>query len=377
MAPQALVRAVPASPAAPELPVARPRLPALAALAPYLQRIDEARWYSNFGPLVCALEDRFAARFGGAAVSTVSNGTQALILGLKAMGVEPGGLCAMPSWTFIASAHAAHQAGLVPWFLDVDAEDWMLRPATVRAALANAPGPVSAVMPVAAFGARPDLDGWTAFHEDAGLPVLIDAAAAFDTMGSARLPFALSLHATKLVGAGEGGCLVSDDAALMERFRRLTSFGFKGSRESPFPASNAKLSEYAAAVAMAALDAWPAERTRWLRAARLLRIALSDRADVGFQPGWGLEWVSTTCVVRLPDDAADRLEARLAETGIATRRWWGEGCHQSPAFAGCPHGPLPTTERLARSTIGLPFAIDLEDADIDRIAHAVRAGLDS
>lgn len=361
--------------AAAPLPVARPLLPTAVALLPYLDRIDGARWYSNWGPLATELEARLAERLGGAEVSTASSGTQALILALKAMDIAPGSLCAMPSWTFVATAHAAIQAGLVPWFLDVDPVSWMLEPQTVRAALASAPGPVGAILPVAAFGARPDMEGWTALRAETGIPVLIDAAAAFDTLADAALPACLSLHATKLIGAGEGGVFACDDPVLMDRFRRLSSFGFRGSRESTLPASNAKLSEYGAAVALASLDAWPQARRRWLLAAQHLRIALADRPEVSFQPGWGVHWVGGSCVVGLPDGAADQVEAVLNGEGIGTRRWWGEGCHRSPAFVSAPQGDLSVTERLAGSTLGLPFAVDMEQADIERIAQAVRRAL--
>ena len=358
------------------MPVARPRLPSAPAILPYLEQIDEARWYSNFGPLVTAMEARLAARFGdGARVCTAANATLALALALKAMGAVEGSLCAVPSWTFVATAHAVVQAGLVPWFLDVDPADWMLHPETVDASLADAPGRVGAVMPVAAFGAPLDIEAWTAFRDRTGVPVLIDAAAAFDTACDASIPLCVSLHATKPLGVGEGGFFACDDHALLEHFRRLTSFGFLGARESAFPSSNAKLNEYAGALGLVGLDVWPATRLRWLRAAQLMRIALLDLPQVRLQPGWGVSWIGSTCVVELAEGAAGAVEQALEASGVQTRRWWGLGCHESPAFAGAPQTALPITERLARSCIGLPFAVDLSEDEVSRIAVALRAAL--
>src|SRR6202041_975237 len=95
------------------IPIARPRLPTRAAIAPYLDRIDAARWYANHGPLVREPETRLAARLGErTAVTTVANGTVALTLALQAAGAKPGTLCLMPAWTFVATAHAAMAAGL-------------------------------------------------------------------------------------------------------------------------------------------------------------------------------------------------------------------------------------------------------------------------
>ena len=356
--------------------VARPRLPDAGAILPYLRRIDDARWYSNFGPLNCELERRLATRLGeGAEVCTAANATLALALALTAMELPPGALVALPAWTFVATAHAVLQAGLVPWFLDVDPDSWMLQPQAVEAALARAPGPVAAAIPVCPFGAMPDLAAWRAFREATGVKVLIDAAAAFDGLAEADPPVCVSLHATKVLGVGEGGFFASTDAELVDRFRRLTVFGFKGSRESPFASTNAKLSEYAAAVGLAALDEWPSERLRYLRISQHLRIALLPQAEVRFQPGWGRDWVTSVCMVEAPPGSADRLEAALDRAGVETRRWWGDGCHRSRAFARCPREALPVTESLAASTIGLPFAVDLPADDIERIAWALGAAI--
>jgi dTDP-4-amino-4,6-dideoxygalactose transaminase len=351
------------------LPVARPWAPPAEALLPYLHQIDANRWYSNFGPLLTRFEQRLADRFAApTAIATCINATQAITLTLRALDVQPG-LCLMPAWTFVATAHAAMAAGLTPHFLDVDPQTQVPRLADVRAAIAR--GGVSAVIIVAPYGAPLEPGPWEALMGATGVPVLIDAAAAFDTLNRAALPTLVSLHATKLLGVGEGGYLACEDAELVARFRAQTTFGFQGNRESLVPATNAKLSEYAAAVGLAALDGWPSIRMRYALTAQKLRLALALIPEVTFQPGWGTHWVSTTCVVRLADGGADLLEASLAESGVDTRRWWGGGCQASPAFAACPADPLPRSEQLARETIGLPFAADMDEDDIDWLACAV------
>jgi dTDP-4-amino-4,6-dideoxygalactose transaminase len=358
------------------LAVARPRLPTAEAIFPYLQRIDDARWYSNFGPLLTELEARLAARFGGdTRVVTVANGTQALTLALTAMDLPAGGHVAMPAWTFVATAHAVLQAGLTPWFVDVDEDTWCLDPATVAHRLARAPQPVVAAIPVSPFGRPLDLAAWRAFRETTGIPVLVDAAAGFDTASDARLPLVVSLHATKVAGAGEGGVLATEDHTLADRVRALSTFGFRGTRDSMVPATNAKLSEYTAAVGLASLDGWPAERLRFMRAAQMLRIGLTGLPQVEFQPGWGLEWITSVCSVTLPEGSADAVEKGLSARGVDTRRWWGLGCHASPAFADLPREDLAATDRLGRRVLGLPFSIDLSSAEISRIAAALRQAL--
>lgn len=356
--------------------VARPQLPPMERIVPYLRSIDENRCYSNFGPLATGLESRLADRLRWpAAVVATSNGTSALSVALEAMTGGAGGLCAMPAWTFAATPHAAQRAGLTPWFLDVDPETWMLDPDQVREQLRHAPGPVAAIATVAAFGRMPGLQPWAALRDQTGVPVVIDAAAAFDSLSEAPIPATVSLHATKILGVGEGGLVAAEDPALIERIRQLTSFGFRGSRIAQFRATNAKLSEYAAAVGHASLDGWPAARLRHLRAAQRLRVALMSEPDVAFQPGWGIDWISSVCVIGLPDGAATPVAERLAAQGIDTRRWWGDGCHTMPAFADLPSRPLPNTTRLAGSTLGVPFCIDLDADEIARIAEALKAAL--
>lgn len=372
----ALPHARPKDDARATVAVARPRLPAADAVMPYLERIDGARWYSNFGPLLCEFEERMAGRFTNpTAVTTVANATQALTLTLQAMDLAPGSYVALPAWTFVATAHAVTQAGLTPWFLDVDPVTWMLDPDQVAELARDLNAEVAAVIPVCAFGAMPDVDRWLAFREATGVPVILDAAAAFDTLFDGRLPAVISLHATKVLGLGEGGLLATDDAALALKVRQMTTFGFMGSRESLVPATNAKLSEYAAAVGLAALDNWPGDRLRWMRTAQMLRISLIGQPQVRFQDGWGSDWITSVCTVGLPLGVADKVAASLREDGVDSRHWWGRGCHASPAFADYRREPLPVTEALAGSTIGLPFSIDMDAQEIARVADALSRAL--
>jgi dTDP-4-amino-4,6-dideoxygalactose transaminase len=275
----------------------------------------------------------------------------------------------------VATAHAAIQAGLVPWFVDVDPVTGVLDADHVRERLTHAPGPVSAIVPVAAFGQPLDPAPWAKLAEDTGLPVVIDAAASFDSVSAAPIPTMVSLHATKSLGIGEGGFIASEDAGFIDRFRALTSFGFMGDREARFAANNAKLSEYTCAVGMAALDQWPSTRTAYATTAQRLRMALLHTPSVVFQPGWGLDWVSSTCVVELPEGATSAVEVALKAQGVDSRRWWGNGCHRAPAFAHYPADALPASERFAASTLGLPYFADMDIDQVNRVALALAEAL--
>jgi dTDP-4-amino-4,6-dideoxygalactose transaminase len=355
------------------IPIMRPKLPVAERVLEYLRRIDATRVYSNFGPLACALDERLAQRYGlpGTSVTTVANATQGLALALAAQGAKPGMLCAMPAWTFIASAHAAVSAGLVPYFVDVDADTWALDAAALGDALARAPAPVGAVMPVAPFGRALDVAAWDAFQAATGLPVVIDAAAGFDALVPGATPAVVSLHATKVLGTGEGGFVVSADPALVRRVRMKSNFGIDPERRAIFSATNAKMSEYHAAVGHAALDTWAEDRTQWMAVAKAYRGAFDGSNRVRFQGGFGETWIASTCVLRAADGAAPRIEAALAAAGIETRRWWGTGAHAHPATAQFPRTALPVTKALIDSTLSVPFYRDLPAADIERVVSVM------
>jgi dTDP-4-amino-4,6-dideoxygalactose transaminase len=355
------------------VPIMRPTLPVAERVLEYLRRIDRARLYSNFGPLACSLEERLAERYSlpAGTVTTVANATLGLALALAAQGAKHATLCAMPAWTFIASAHAAANAGLVPWFVDVDPDTWALDPQMLADELRRAPGPVGAVMPVAPFGRPLDIPSWDAFRSATGVPVVIDAAAGFDALVPGVSPAVVSLHATKVLGTGEGGFVVSADPALVRRVRMKSNFGIDPERRAIFSATNAKMSEYHAAVGHAALDTWAEDRTQWMAVAKAYRGAFDGSNRVRFQGGFGETWIASTCVLRAADGAAPRIEAALAAAGIETRRWWGRGAHAHPATAQFPRTALPVTKALIDSTLSVPFYRGLPAADIERVVSVM------
>jgi dTDP-4-amino-4,6-dideoxygalactose transaminase len=354
----------------PLLRIMRPRLPSAERLLPYLRRIDSSRTYSNFGPLSNQLERRLAAHFGvpDDAVTTVANGTLGLALALSAQDPRAGTLCVMPAWTFIASAQAAALAGLVPYFVDVDPLTWALDARAVNDIIERAPGEVGAVMPVAPFGQPIDFAAWDRFRSSTGLPVVIDAAAGFDSLTPTRTPAVVSMHATKVFGIGEGGVVICDDPSLIRRIRARANFGFDGRREAFVPSLNAKMSEYHAAVGNAALDEWSSTRAEWMAVAARYRERLTPSGALRLQDGFGESWVSSVCVVKLAGWVEGHLEHRLRNAGIETRRWWGDGAHAHRSTLHLPRTDLPVTAHLAKSTIAVPIFPDMQAAEVDRVA---------
>jgi dTDP-4-amino-4,6-dideoxygalactose transaminase len=362
---------------APLIPVAKPKLPTASAILPYLKEIDANHWYANHGLLSLRFQGRLADHWGVASnsVALVANATLGLTLALQASGARPGGFCLMPSWTFVASAGAAMQAGLTPRFVDVARDTWMPDPGAIaeRADLAE----IGAIMIVSPFGMPFDVRPWDELSERTGIPIIIDGAAAFDSLRAGgpgaigRSPIVVSLHATKIFGVGEGGAVISDDAEWLDRFRRLGNFGFYGSRVSLLPGINGKISEYTAALGLAGFDMWPSARAKFAMLTERYRQRLARDGAVELMPRFGEDWVTSTLSVVWPDDCRDG-PAKLAAEGIATLRWWGDGCHTQPAFADCPRDPLPITEEFARTISGLPFWLDMTPTQVDAVCAAVR-----
>jgi dTDP-4-amino-4,6-dideoxygalactose transaminase len=356
------------------IPVAKPRLPTASEITPYLHRIDQSQWYSNNGPLVQEFEERLAEQFGGGTtrVATVANATIGLTLALIAQELPRESLCMVPAWTFAATGHAIALAGLTPWVVDVDPASWALEPPAAHELLPRAPGKVSAIVPVSPFGAPVDYEGWEAFRDVTGVAVVIDAAAAFDTVRATSVPAVVSLHATKVFGVGEGGVILTRQADFAQEIQKRSNFGFWYSRESKVQSLNGKLSEYTAAVGLAALDSLPKIRGDLERVARAYQAGLSKQ-ETKLQPGLGQSWIASTIVAQTPNDAADAVGDALTKRGIGSRRWWGGGLHRHRAFANCPRHETRQAEQLADSTIGLPCWRDLPNDTIADICAVVRS----
>lgn len=352
--------------------VLMPRLPTADAILPYLRSIDASRIYSNYGPLSREFARRLGEMTGAAGVTLTSNGTTAIEVALRASVPQGGGLCIMPAFTFIASAHAVCNAGLTPYLVEVDPKTLVLTPAIAEAALRSAPARLAAILVVSAFGAPPDLAGWAAFSKQYDIPVVFDAAAAVTAIEAVGAePLCVSLHATKVLGIGEGGAILSSDPDFTARTTAMTGFGFLSTaRISDLRGGNWRLSEYAAAIGLAALDALPQRLVALRGLAMQYRTLLEGKAS-RLQAGAGDRWATMTLNVILPEGEADATTARLDAARVEWRRWWGPGCHRHPAFADVPHTDLSVTDALAPRVLGVPFHDRLSPAEIERVVECL------
>ena len=308
---------------------------------------------------------------------TTSSGTTALEIALACLDLPRGTRVLVPAYTFPATVNAVIRMGHVPVLSDVDADRWTMLPELAGPEIRR--HGCGAVLPVAVYGCPMPVPQWDAFVDATGVPVLIDAAAALGTVGAGkRITVAYSLHATKPLGIGEGGLVATRDRALATRLRRAINHGFESGRVEN-AGTNARLSEYAAAVGLAQLARWPSVLARRHAIWQRYQDALSDVPSLRMQYGLGSHPPAVLTVTTGRD--ADVLAAALAADGIETRRWYHPPLHQHAAYASLPRASsdgssaLANVERLARHAIGLPFHTHLNDRDVERVVNALIATL--
>ena len=326
------------------------------------------------GPEVEAFEREFAAYCGAEHAVGVANGTEALTVALRAMGVGPGDEVLVPSFTFYASAEAIPPTGATPVFCDIDPQTFCINAETVAEALTPR---TKAVIAVHLFGNVAPVGE----IEELGVPVLEDAAQAAGSKSKHGRPGSLGKAATfsffpsKNLGCfGDGGIVVTSDEEVAERAKVLRFHGSHDKVTYDLVGYNSRLDELQAAVLrvqLPHLDSWSDGRRR--AASDYSELGLGDivtlpRATVGSEPAWHLY------VVRHPE--ADRVAAALGETGIGCRSYYRTPVHLQPAMRTWGEGAkLPGTEEAARTHLAIPISPVLSREQVEEVVGAVRNAL--
>jgi dTDP-4-amino-4,6-dideoxygalactose transaminase len=348
----------------------------------------DSGWLAPAGPMIGGFEAAVAQATGFSGAIAVTSGTAALHLGYRLLGVEPGDEVWVPSLTFVATVAPAVQMGAVPRFLDVAPENWGLDPALLAEELAAAArrGRLPrAVAPVDLYGQCCDLGAIAAACERWGVPVLCDSAEALGAAqrggrhaGRGAALAAFSFNGNKIVTAGGGGALASDDPALIARARHLASQAKEPAAHYQHETTGYSygLSSVLAALGIAQLAALEQRVARRRAIFARYQQELSDLPGLSFMPeaGWGraTRWLS----VMLVDPAAfgadrEALRHALAEAGIESRPVW-KPLHLQPAFRGaaCVGGAVAAS--LFDRGLCLPSGSGLTSAEQDRVIAIIR-----
>ncbi len=325
------------------------------------------------GEEVASFEDEFAAFCGAREAVCVGSGTDALELALRAVGVGPGDEVITAANTCVPTVAAIVAAGAGPVLADVDPVTYTVDVGSVERAC----GPrTRALVPVHLYGQCADLGPLLELARERGLSVVDDAAQAHGAalgdrrVGSLCDATAFSFYPTKNLGAlGDGGAVVTDDAALAERVRRLRSYGEDERYRSVEYGRNSRLDSLQAAVLRAKLprlERWN-ERRRELAAqyARMLAdTGLTLPAELpGTRHAWHLYVVRT--------DNRESLRDALAARGIETLVHYPRALHQHPAYASLARAGLEQSERLADEVVSLPLYPQLQDDEVERVCEAI------
>lgn len=326
------------------------------------------------GPQVGRFEQEFAAYCGTRHAIGVANGTDALTIALRAIGVGPGDDVIVPSFTFYATAEAVPPTGARPVFCDVDPDTYCVTAETVAAALTPA---TKAVVAVHLFGNVAPV----AEIDALGVPVLEDAAQAAGTRTAAGRPGALGRAATwsffpskNLGGFGDGGAITTDDDAVADAARMLRFHGSHDKVTYEHIGYNSRLDELQAAilrVQLPSLDDWADGRraaARHYEEAGLGELVSLPVAAAGCEPAWHL--------YVLRSDRADELAAGLGNRGIGCKAYYRLPVHRQPAMLEIADGVrLPVTDDLARTHLAIPMSPVLSAEQAAEVTAAVRAVL--
>ena len=349
-----------------------------------LERINDLldrRWLSNRGPFVQEFETEIARRLGVKHCIAMCNGTVALEIAIRAL--ELAGEVIVPSFTFIATAHALQWQQITPVFCDIDERTHTLDPAAVERMITPR---TTGIVGVHLWGRPCDTDALTEIAKKRNLQLLFDASHAFGcssggwNIGNFGRAEVFSFHATKFCNTFEGGAITTNDHDLAAKIRLMKNFGFAGYDNVIYIGTNGKMTEVCAAMGLTnleSLDAFiAANRANYdtyrrgltgLPGIRLLEV--DDKGQCNYQ----------YIVVEVDDSitgiSRDLILRILHAENVLARRYFYPGCHRmEPYRSYFPHADLllPNTNAVAGRVLVLPTGTTVREADIFAICGLIR-----
>lgn len=342
-------------------------------------------WLTNNGPLVQELERRIAEYLGVRNCVAMCNGTIALEIAIRALGLN--GEVIVPSYTFIATAHALYWQGITPVFADIDPQTHNLDPDAVRRMITPR---TTGIIGVHLWGRATPVEALQAIADEHNLALMFDAAHAFGCSHKSRMignfgrAEVLSFHATKFFNTLEGGAVVTNDDELAEAMRLMRNFGFAGYDNVIHPGTNGKMTEVCAAMGLVNLEhlddlvvanernhAVYTEDLAGIPGVRLL--GYDDRERNNYQ--YVVMEIGEDCPVD-----RDAVVAALHAENVLARKYFWPGCHRMKPYRDLfPHAGLllPHTERIASTVVVLPTGLALETGSIRTIGQIVRTVIEA
>ena len=368
-----------------QLHAGRPNIGDRGRLLERFTQILDSRWLTNDGPFVRELEQRIADLVGVKNCVAVCNGTVALEIAIRALGMK--GEVIVPSFTFIATAHALQWQGITPVFCDIDSRTHTLDPSKVEQAITPR---TTGIIGVHVWGYTCDIEALAEIAAHRGLKLLFDAAHAFACsykgrmIGSFGEAEVFSFHATKFFNTLEGGAVVTNDDELAMKLRLMRNFGFTDYDKVSYIGTNGKMNEISAAMGLTSLESLDefvaVNRRNYLR----YREELRDIAGTQVLAYDETERCNYQYVVLELEEALTRVVSRdelwriLSAENVMVRRYFYPGCHRmEPYRSNLPGLFLPETDRLAERVLCLPTGTAVEEEDIEIICQLVKLIVDN
>lgn len=345
----------------------------------FLQRVNtilDSRWLSNNGPMVQEFEARIAQHLGVKHCVAMCNGTIALEIAIRALGLT--GEVIVPSWTFVATAHALYWQGITPVFADIDSATHNLDPEAVRRMITPR---TSGIIGVHLWGRPAPIDELQTIADEHDLKLMFDAAHAFGStykgqnIGRFGECEVFSFHATKAFNTLEGGAVTTDDDDVAETMRLMRNFGFKGYDNVIHPGTNGKMVEMCAAMGLTNLDTFDeviAINQRNHAAYREMIKNIPGITLLAYDPA---EQNSYHYVVISVDKdcptSRDKIVAALQAENVLARKYFWPGCHCMLPYRDLfPHAGLmlSNTKTISEQVIVLPTGPNLPNGAIELVS---------
>lgn len=346
-----------------------------------VKEIFERRWLSNDGPMVRELEAAVAERLGVKHAVAMCNATVALEIASKALDFK--GEVILPSYTFVATAHALQWQGIRPVFADIDPATHNINPATIEALITPR---TTGIVGVHVWGRACEAEAIERIASKHDLKVMYDASHGFGCSAHGRMLGGFgscevfSFHATKFINCFEGGAVTTNDDNLAEKMRLMRNFGFKGFDNVVYLGVNGKMNEVCAAMGLTNLEA--IDEIIGVNT-RNYHVYLDELNRV---PGVSLIHYDPAernnyqyVVIEVDPDVCpasrDEVVAALHEQNVIARKYFWPACHRMEPY--CTIQPdtwrrLPETERLAARVIVLPTGQVVDEKSIRRICEIIR-----
>jgi dTDP-4-amino-4,6-dideoxygalactose transaminase len=363
------------------LHVGRPNIGDRARLLARINDMLDRKWLSNNGPYVQELERKICELLGVKNCIAVCNATVALEIAIRALGMT--GEVIVPSFTFIATAHALQWQDVTPIFCDIDPETHNLNPHLVEQMITSR---TTGILGVHVWGRPCAIDELTEIAQQHGLKLMFDAAHAFGCSYSGKMiggfgdAEVFSFHATKFFNTFEGGAVVTNNDELAQKIRWMTNFGFAGYDQVLYLGTNGKMTEVAAAMGLTGLESLDEFIAANYRNYCQYRLALAEIPGVRMveydEPGKNnYQYIILEINDAITHINRDQLVQVLHAENVLARRYFYPGCHQmEPYRSYFPHAGLllPETEKLASRTLCLPTGTAVGEEEIDQICQTIR-----